>query len=67
MTDKQEIRILKKKLREAVANYMWSEGCSCCEGQDHQKHREEIAKLLGVKKYSDGSEYNFSKYKTKKP
>ncbi len=58
---------LKKQLREAVANYMSSEGCSCCRDVDgHKQHEEKLAKLLGVKKYSDGSGYDFSKHKTKK-
>lgn len=56
---------LKKKLREAVANYMQSEGCSCCQGDDHKEHEAIIAKLLGVRKYSDGSWYNFGKYESK--
>lgn len=24
-----------KQVREAVANYIYTEGCSCCEGTDH--------------------------------
>lgn len=53
------------KIREAVANYMQSEGCGCCE--DHEKHSADeavLAKLLNVKKYDDGSGYNFHKYRT---
>jgi hypothetical protein len=53
----------KKALREAVANYMRSEGCSCCQDVDaHREHKAVLAKLLGVRKYSDGSGYDFSKY-----
>lgn len=56
---------LKKKIREAIANYMSSEGCSCCRDIDgHRKHTEALAKLLGVPPYSDGSGYDFSKYKS---
>ena len=58
------LRMLKKQLREAVANYMYSEGCSCCEGSDHKQHAEALAKLLSVKKYSDGSGFDFYSYRT---
>lgn len=51
-----------EKIREAVARYMRSEGCSCCEGHKHSKHKEAIAKLLNVPKYDDGSGYNFYKF-----
>lgn len=57
---------LKKELRQAVADYMRSEGCSCCQNiDDHKDHTERLANLLGVKKYSDGSGYNFAKYRSK--
>lgn len=58
------LRMLKKQLREAVANYMYSEGCSCCRGNDHDAHAEALAKLLSVKKYSDGSGFDFYSYRT---
>jgi len=64
----KELSDFKKKLREAVANYMRSEGCSCCQDRDaHQEHKELLGKLLNVPKYSDGSGREFSKYQTKKP
>ena len=50
------------ELRAAVANYLRSEGCSCCEGIDHEEHKAALAKLLGVRKYKDGSGYNFAHY-----
>lgn len=55
-----------KKMRTAIADYMWSEGCSCCRGSDHEKHAETLGKLLRIPKYKDGSGYDFSKYRTKK-
>ena len=62
-----ELSQLRKLLREAVANYMSSEGCSCCQNiEAHKAHTEALAKLLKVPKYSDGSGYDFSKFKTKK-
>lgn len=53
------------ELRAAVANYVESEGCSCCEGADHEKHKTTLAKLLGVRKYKDGSGFNFYHYRRK--
>jgi hypothetical protein len=52
-----------KTIRRAVANYMYSEGCACCRGSDHDKHKAVLAKLLRVSKYSDGSGYDFSKFR----
>lgn len=56
----------RKKIRTAVADYMGSEGCSCCRDVDgHEVHKAALAKLLNVPKYSDGSGYNFEKFRTK--
>lgn len=60
------IKELKAEIRQALADYMSSEGCSCCE--DHNKHRNakaELAKLLNVPEYDDRSGYDFSKFKSK--
>jgi len=55
-----------KQMRTAIADYMASEGCSCCrDDEGHRKHAEKLAKLLRVPKYKDGSGYDFSKYRTK--
>jgi len=61
---KQKEQVYKYKIRKAVANYMSSEGCSCCEGKDHKDHAETLAKLLDVPMYDDGSGYNFHQFKT---
>lgn len=53
------------EIREAVANYMQSEGCSCCEGESHEADKERLAKLLRVPKYKDGSGYDFGKFESK--
>lgn len=56
---------LRRALRVAIANYMNSEGCNCC--QDYESHRIDrarIAKLLNVPRYSDKSGYNFRRFKT---
>lgn len=62
----KELSKFRKEIREAVANYMASEGCSCCEDMEHEEHEEILAKLLNVPKYKDGSGYDFPKFRTKK-
>lgn len=60
-----ELAKFKKELRQAVADYMKSEGCSCCQDIDaHKEHTKRLAKLLNVPMYSDKSGYNFSKFKS---
>lgn len=49
-------------VRQAVADYIYSEGCSC---NSHDEDAARLAKLLKVKKYSDGSGYDFYKYRSK--
>lgn len=52
-------------LRKAVADYMHSEGCSCCRDDEaHMVHEAKLADLLGVEPYDDGSGYNFPAYRT---
>lgn len=59
-------RKFRKQLREAIANYMQSEGCSCCrDNEAHEVHKEVLGKLLRVPKYDDGSGYDFGKFKSK--
>lgn len=62
------IRQFKNELREAVANYMQSEGCSCCRDVEaHKEHSKALADLLGVKAHKDQSDYyDFTPYRTKK-
>lgn len=53
-------RELIREIRRALADYIVSEGCSCC--QDTPTHNEaanRLAKLLRVPKYADGSGFNF--------
>lgn len=60
-----ELEAFKARVREAVANYKASEGCSCCRDvEKHSRAGEELGKLLDVEKYPDGSGYNFYKYQT---
>ena len=50
-------------VRKAVANYMQSEGCSCCQDTvNHDKHKTILARLLNIPMYKDKSGYNFAKY-----
>ena len=51
-----------KVIRKVVAEYISSEGCACCEEDAHKDIKAELAKLLRVPKYKDGSGYDFSKY-----
>ena len=56
-----------KEIRRAVADYMKSEGCECCQDiEPHKKHTEILAKLLKVPMYPDKSGYDFSKFTTPK-
>ena len=56
-----------EEVRRVIADYMWSEGCSCCQNvEDHDREKLELAKLLKVEPYSDGSGADFSIYRTKK-
>lgn len=52
------------KIRTAIANYIESEGCSCCQDENHNEHQALIGRLLEVPKYSDGSGYNFTEFET---
>lgn len=55
------------EIRRALADYIASEGCSCCRDTEaHDEAAKRLAKLLNVKKYEDGSGYDFGRYKTKK-
>jgi len=65
MGDEIKIAKLRKELRQALGDYVYSEGCTCC--QDTKKHEqaaERLAKLLNVAKYTDGSGYDFYRYAT---
>jgi hypothetical protein len=54
------------KIRRAVAEYIASEGCSCCRGKDHDKHAAQLAQLLGVPQYEDGSGFDFYRFLPKR-
>lgn len=52
-------------VRRAVADYMCSEGCSCCRDIDaHEVNKKRLAELLNVPHYSNGSGYDFSIFRS---
>ncbi len=56
-----------EQIRQAIADYMWAEGCSCC--QDTERHDDaenRLGQLLEVPRYSDDSGYDFSQFRTEK-
>ena len=55
-----------KVIRRAVADYMRTEGCDCCQDIDgHMKAKKRLAKLLSVPPYDDHSGYDFYRFSTK--
>jgi len=56
------------EIRRAIADYKWSEGCSCCRDNDaHEEAGKRLGKLLRIPKYKDGSGYDWSRFRTKRP
>ena len=66
MTRKQKWSPARERalIRAAVANYVSTEGCSCCESPHHVEDKARLAKLLQVRQYSDGSGYDFKRYES---
>ena len=59
-----ETEELKAELRKAFAAYRSAEGCSCCRNtQGYEAAEERLAALLDVPKYSDGSGFDFYRFK----
>lgn len=59
-----------KKIRQAVADLISAEGCSCCRADErYDEAKERLAKLLKVPHFKDHSGYNFWLFRTigKKP
>jgi hypothetical protein len=53
----------KETIREAIADYMDSEGCTCCQDIDaHEAHTKRLAKLLDAQPI-DTNTYDFRKKK----
>lgn len=55
-----------KEIRQAFADFAASTGCGCC-GDPERKDEalNKIGKLLRMKKYSDGSGYDYRRYRSK--
>ena len=59
-------QVTNAAIRTAVADYMASEGCSCCEDtKSHTQAAARLAELLNVPMYQDKSGYDFTRFKTK--
>ncbi len=57
----------RREVRRAVADYMSSEGCSCCRNVPmHALNAEHLAELLRVPKYDDSSGFDFQRFRTAK-
>lgn len=54
------------QIRRAVADYMESEGCSCCRDTDgHKVHTTALAKLLKVPQHpQEKGYYDFTPFRT---
>lgn len=54
------------EIRRAVADYIQSEGCSCCRNEEaHAEAAKRLAKLLRVEQYCDSSGFDFNRFATK--
>ncbi len=58
----EDLKLFKKKLRKLFSDFTQQEGCSCCRGNNYESDKNEIGKVLGFKKYKDGSGYDFNKH-----
>ena len=57
----------RSALRTAVADYMASEGCSCCRDTEaHKKHEKRLARLLAAPMYADKSGYDFFRFRSRR-
>jgi hypothetical protein len=55
------------QIRQAVADYMATEGCSCCgDYEQHAIDKIKLGRILRAQRYSDGSGYSFRPFETKK-
>jgi hypothetical protein len=55
-----------EQIRQALADYMASEGCSCCENtEEHSAAAKRLGELLDIPTYTDGSGIDFYQFRTK--
>lgn len=66
----REGEVMNKKIEEIrrhLADYMAAEGCGCCSDYAAQKESvKNLAKLLDVPPYDDGSGHDFDRFRTSK-
>lgn len=56
----------RQALRTAIAELIATEGCGCCSDYDkHEAAKAKLGRLLDVPMYSDGSGYDFNKFREK--
>lgn len=54
-----------EKIRQALADYVHSEGCTCCQSiEPHNAALSALAALLNVGPYSDGSGYDLRPFRS---
>ena len=64
MTADQGSRLLFK-IRRAFADYVASEGCSCCQNTEkHEAAARRLGRLLRVPEYEDGSGHDFGQFRS---
>jgi hypothetical protein len=64
-TAQEENKRTIETIRIAVADYMRSEGCSCCRDIDaHEVNTKRLAELLNVSMYDDESGFNFAQFRS---
>lgn len=66
MKSKTEPKVLDlAEIRQAVADYIATEGCTCCQDvEGHKAAMQRLGKLLRMKKYKDGSGFDYRLYRT---
>ena len=67
---KRRKRVTLADIRRVVADYIASEGCSCCQDTvPHDHARDQLGKMLRAKKvkdwYGDRPGYDFSPFRSK--
>ena len=57
------IKEIMEEMRRNFADYVKTEGCSCCQDVDgHKKAEKNLAKILKPDAYEDGSGFDWHKY-----
>jgi hypothetical protein len=51
-------------IRTAVADYMKTEGCGCCQDETHRVNTNRLGKLLEAPLYPNGEDYDFTSFRS---